>query len=380
LLDRQKELVEEAIPHAEEVSQQVLAELGQKEESLESQLRRLEAATRDSMAEKANVDALTLRLQALLDDYRQYQDAKKVEAREGDPPLKTATGICPTCNQEIKDSLLRQELAAVPMSIDDNMVFIRDQIDTFRRMLTDAKEVSDAKQKQVDALRRRIGEINDRVRALKRTLHSDGNAPSIAAVQEQVQIEHRAQGLSELEAQFAEYSDRFAELSKEWTEVLSKLKSLVNVGLSENDEVKLQVWQSSFVTQLRDYGFGSMPIDQLSLSRDSYKPSRLGYEVGLTSASDAIRMIWAYLIGMMATSRRFPTNHLGLLVFDEPRQQGTKLLSFDALLKSAAAISGKTQQIVFVTSEEKEKLETSLAGIECNLIRSEGRILRSVTS
>ena len=75
------------------------------------------------------------------------------------------------------------------------------------------------------------------------------------------------------------------------------------------------------VSQLESYNFSSFLIEQLSISRESYRPTRDGYDVGLTSASDTIRMIWAYLLAMLEVDRKVQTSHLGFLIFDEPRQQ-----------------------------------------------------------
>lgn len=44
-------------------------------------------------------------------------------------------------------------------------------------------------------------------------------------------------------------------------------------------------------------------------------------DLGITSASDAIRVVWAYLLGMLEVARVKDTNHPEFLVFDEPKQQ-----------------------------------------------------------
>ncbi len=57
----------------------------------------------------------------------------------------------------------------------------------------------------------------------------------------------------------------------------------------------------------------------------------------ITSASDAIRAVWAYLIAMMDIGRSHSTNHLGMLVFDEPKQQMVAGVSFEALMSGMAS-------------------------------------------
>ncbi|WP_332768630.1 hypothetical protein [Phenylobacterium sp.] len=49
-----------------------------------------------------------------------------------------------------------------------------------------------------------------------------------------------------------------------------------------------------------------------------------GYEIGFeTSASDAIRLKWAYQLGLLELGHQHPTHHPGMLLLDEPRQQSS---------------------------------------------------------
>lgn len=378
LQTRLKEIDEKEIPRAEQVAQWAIEDLQGTEEELSRLTTRLETGTRDLMAERAHRDSVFKRLQALAEDYRKYQDAKKVEDRGGNVPIELASGNCPTCHQPIKDVLLEQEHASPPMSIQENILFIRDQMATFRDMHEDASGVVEAKERQLDAIRRKISDVNSTVRSLKHTLHSGGEVPSAAAIQERLLLEQSAVALQEVSDKFVEFNAAFENLADEWAEIQSRLKSLANIGLTDMDEKKIAYLESMFVQQLDQYQFSSFPIDQMSISRESYRPARNNLDVGLTSASDTIRIIWAYLIGLLETDRKFQTNHLGMLVFDEPRQQGTKKLSFDALLQRASKCAASKQQVIVATSEDKETLDTILKDISCNYLQFPGKMLTPI--
>lgn len=375
LRGRLDELVGEEIPKAEEVSQQVIDQLRDAEEKLATQTERLHAASKDLMAERAHLESVHKRLHALFEDMRQYQEWKKIQDRGGEIVLETAHGICPYCHQAIKDTLLDQNVAASPMSLEQNMEFIRDQIATFRDMWNDAKEVVEAKEKQVSAISRKIEETNEQIRALRRTLTTDGRLPSIAAVQEHLVVEQRMKRFLHLHDAALEILQNFAARAKHWATLQSDLSNLAELGLSQKDELKLRHLQESLVQQLQTYGFQSFPVKQIGIGRDTYRPCRGDYDIGLTSASDTIRTIWAYLIGMLEVSHAFHTHHLGLLVFDEPRQQGAEKLSFDELLHRAAQSKKAGQQVIFATSEDQETLEGIINDIDCNYRHFDGRIL-----
>jgi hypothetical protein len=134
---------------------------------------------------------------------------------------------------------------------------------------------------------------------------------------------------------------------------------------SEQDEGKLQALQASFVSQLDQYGFSSIkPASLLRISRETYRPTYEGFDLGFNlSASDMIRTIWAYLYGLMEVARISSTNHVGLLLLDEPRQQQADKVSFAEFAKRAAAAPAG-QQVLFMTSEDPQTLAAMLQGVD----------------
>ena len=69
------------------------------------------------------------------------------------------------------------------------------------------------------------------------------------------------------------------------------------------------------------------------------------------------------------------TNHIGFIVFDEPKQQSAADFSFAALLKRAATSKANGQQVIFSTSEKPERLDAMLDGLDCACIKFDGKML-----
>jgi hypothetical protein len=61
------------------------------------------------------------------DDLRKNKGALKVNKMGGDLPTETAKNICPTCEQDLKDSLLPSDIKQVPMRIEDNISYLDSQ-------------------------------------------------------------------------------------------------------------------------------------------------------------------------------------------------------------------------------------------------------------
>ena len=129
--------------------------------------------------------------------------------------------------------------------------------------------------------------------------------------------------------------------------------------MAEGDKEKIARFRELFSEQLTEYGFSSLPVSSVSLSPDSYRPSSLeGMDLQFDlSASDLIRSIWAYRLSFLELARDKETNHLGLLVIDQPGQQEMASESFSALLQRASRAGAYGQQILLATSEEQSVVQ-----------------------
>ena len=97
--------------------------------------------------------------------------------------------------------------------------------------------------------------------------------------------------------------------------------------------------------------FGTFPAKELTVSHGSYRPEKEGFEIGFElSASDSVRLKWAYQLGLWDVSHGSKTNHPGLVVFDEPRQQEAAEASVAGLLSEASGIANGYSQILIATS------------------------------
>jgi hypothetical protein len=84
--------------------------------------------------------------------------------------------------------------------------------------------------------------------------------------------------------------------------------------------------------QAASYGFSTFPPSELEISHESYRPQREGFEIGFEmSASDTIRLKWAYQLALLEVARTAETHHAGLVIFDEPQQQKTAKISFKVI-------------------------------------------------
>ena len=265
------------------------------------------------------------------------------------------------------------------MTVQENISFITGQLRTFESMQSDASRVLKAKEARLAVARKQAEELRSDIRELKKTLISDSRLPSAAAIRERLLLETRVTLLKTALNAYNDLMKRLASLSKEWFQIQTKLHEFEDRDVSEQDEAKIRELRASLISQLRQYGFGSFNPDLLTISPETYRPTREGFDLGVNlSASDTIRVMWAYLVGMLEIAMNQDTNHLGLLVFDEPRQQQTAKVSFAQFARRAASSGTADRQVIFFTSEEEDTLLSLLNGIQYSYHAFQGKLLKKL--
>jgi hypothetical protein len=175
-----------------------------------------------------------------------------------------------------------------------------------------------------------VNETNARLRALRADLVSPSHSPSVATLEERLRFQARLEMLDDVQQRFEQHKSVLRELAVRHTEPASARTAL-------SGGAKLARLTLLIREQVADYGFSTFSASEIELSPDNFRPQKEGFEIGFElSASDAIRLKWAYHLALMELSRTHATNHPGFIVFDEPRQQATREISFQRLLTRAA--------------------------------------------
>lgn len=364
---REIEALDKPFPSAEQAASGV-----------EQDLRRLDASLRQSLAvasglaeERTELEnrqtQVLIRLEALREDLQRHKDSQVLESFGSEHAHSLISDhLCPTCHQQLEDGA---DISSHAMTIAENIDFIQRQIATFEGTRTDIERVIEAIAVRQASLASQIHEYRNEIRAGRETLSSASSTPSVADISRRLTHEARITELSARDEELAVVRLSMSDLGQRWSKQRSMLDSLTDDGLSGQDKLKLDTLEASLRAQLRLYGFESLDPDEIDIDRSTYRPTHEGFDLGFDlSASDMIRVIWAYLFGMLDVGQKESGNHLGLLIFDEPRQQETARASYQALLANASTSGLGGAQIIFATSEPSQSLLTMLRDREFNLI------------
>lgn len=321
----------------------------------------LASAIEDSEQANKQRGSLELRIEALEEDLRKHKDALLLQRLGSSDSLETSYDNCPTCGQNLPDGF---EITDYPLTIEDNIAHLEKELGTFRSMALDAARAAEVSQARVHRLREELEDLRTAIRSQKDALISPNSLPDAAALADRMRLEAKVNALRAVRDAIESSIDELDSLAATWRRNRERLTALKGRELTASDETKIGSLRTSLASQLDAYGFRSLVPHSIDISKKTYRPVHEGFDLGFDlSASDMIRVIWAYLFSFMEVSREYQGNHPQVLIFDEPRQQEAARPSFQQLLSRAAMNGAAGSQIIFATSEEEEDLASMLAGL-----------------
>ena len=381
LRGRLAELKKVEVPSTGAAEPRIREELTQLEDQLAGHGRSVAALYGIFETETAEAESLQQRIDSINDDLRKYKDLRKVRNLGSSDQPEAATGHCPTCHQELADSLLDIGNNATPMTVDQNVSFYEEQIRLFTAVHKNAVHSIGVAERNLRAQRAEVMRLRERIRDIRETLVSASGSPSIEAISERLRLQYRIGREDTQQQVFDEYMAELAELASDWLNVQERRRKLPKGVLSERDTKKILDWQTSFQQQLTQYKMGSLDVRDVKLSLDTYEPEaeKINLKADV-SASDLIRLHWAYLLGLLEVGTQATGNYPGLLIFDEPQQQSVEENAFREMLRHA--LGEKNCQIIITTSHERESIGTYMKRIGVKHVTEFGtdRILQKLSS
>jgi len=378
-LDREVTNSEAANPSAQE------AELASEREALDVANVRLENVRQEFLLVQADSQALSQRIAILESDLVRNQDSAKLEKLGSKLGRAAADHVCPTCHQELSSELM-PTVSFAAMATEENISFIRSQL----ALCQSARSAASTQMRNLQSLYAAVsGDISQRqgrIRQLRASLVRPADSVSRVTIERIVSLQGRIDAVKLARENVDQSADNLRAIAKEYSDVAGELRLVRSQDISPKDQAKLDTFVSDLRADLNSYGFKSFSVGEIELSSDNFRPivsrredggiieRELGFEM---SASDSIRMKWAYYLALLSTTRDKGGNHAGLLVFDEPGQQAMETESLRTfLLHCARSISNDRQIVVAATTEKVSDYAAELKELGANVIEFSGFVLQ----
>lgn len=312
-------------------------------------------------------------------DLYKNKGALKIQKLGGNIGSSIANCKCPTCNQEIKDSLLPSDVKEIPMRLEENIEYLESQKKMINAYIEGQSKVLDYKKRQLSQLNYDISSIRSDIRNMELELIKDPRQLSEIEIVKKVELNKKIEFFKRKKEEFDDIKYKICNDFKEkYTYYLKNEKDSSKEPLSEKDKQKLRVLCSRFKSLLQEFGYSSKSTNSISISDETYLPIIDGYDIRYdSSASDFVRCIWAYSIALMETSKEVNGNHPNMLIFDEPKQQDAAIEDFKLFICNLAQYTDE-QIIVFASFEDNDQTFKEITnGLKFNYKYIKGKMIQA---
>lgn len=279
---------------------------------------------------------------------------------------------CPTCTQEVTTNLISTKKIKIPqLTLEENTNFLRSQKKIIESSIDSLNETVKEKEALLIYFKNSLRQKEVLIKSLSKDLIADDRAFSESEVVKKLQLEREVESLLLLKESISDLKTELEALANKYHNNNVRIE---NLGESEKeDETKLGDFETQYKSYLFNFGYDSNEKYQISINRKEpfkYLPVYINRREGVflpqsirinSSASDFVRNIWAYTLGLLKNG----INHPGIIMFDEPGQHRTNLSSLKELFKVSSEIKEK-QTIIFTSidkplhNEENEKIDLDI--------------------
>jgi hypothetical protein len=342
----------------------VIELLDEETKKLESSISQYEELSSNDRLRKASLTELRELMLEAESDLKKNKTTLKLHELGAALELVASKDECPTCGSPV--TTLTAPLEGVkPMDLESNVEYLEAQIRMLRRQVSGLAAELEHSGITLRQLENVISEQRAYVISIRRSV-SQSDAVLEAAVRKQVTLEREIREYQSTESRLTAFLDVATELVKNLTTAEAIRKTFPRDLYSQKDWAKIQLLEKNFRANAQSFDYTSAPIEEIKINPDTLMPALgdltlrqvLKKDVqSESSASDFVRLIWAYLIAIYQTSnhRDYPGNHPGVLLFDEPGQHSMSQDSQKALMQIMSG-QKQLQSIVAASFDESDAL------------------------
>lgn len=312
------------------------------------------------------------RIHDVQDSLRKYKDLQRLEEIGSQENFSIVQKQCPTCHRKMPETLLTElgDSDSKVLGLSDNIKYLEKQLDAYNALAKGEELKLEKKENLLRESRSELTKTRALIRSIKDSLIDSTSVPSRSDIKKELLLEGEISSLEKALRSEEEIKGNMEEALLSWGIAEKALSALPFNGLSANDRRKLSSLKNSFVNSLEAFGYSSSDLKDFEISERSFKPALNEVDINSeASASDNIRVIWSYLYSMLTldSASGQETNHLGLLILDEPRQQEAKNESFQEFIVKSSEVKKIGKQIIIGTSEDYNNLQSAISGLDVEL-------------
>jgi hypothetical protein len=320
------------------------SQISEKEMDINEAISKREAA-------QLRYNKLNQNIEIIQQDLQDNKELKKLKNLGSEQGLKSFNDICPTCGQNLQDSLLKSEAF---MNIDENIQHLESQEEILDFAMKAQKGNLELVDTEISMTKNNLNDLRRLASVIKSDLVKVKNDYSETDVYEKIQLTNEKEKIELVEVKIFEKINHFKNLTRRWDIYLEGKETLPKDYFTSGDKQRIADLRKIFVELLKNLGYSStIDLSEVSISKETYLPEVKGFDMRFdSSASDNIRGIWAFTIALLGVSSLHNGNHQKILIYDEPKQQNIVDRDFKIFLEKIIELSDNAQIIIGQTVKD----------------------------
>lgn len=351
-------------------------QLVDKEGTLTKQLNDIKAGT-TLLSENLREDQRSLKIiESDISNNNDIKILKNLHLDNLDVPL-ISEEHCPTCNQKVEDSISLNYINTNSdiMSVEENIKHLNAQKNLLEFTIKGIKHELKERLNQTKNYEKELRQLRAFIRYLKKDLFLIENQISYSTTKQIVLLDADIETLEAMLFSLPDIKSQFINIHNQWKPLYDELNNLERETVIDEKSIqeKVKAFSGVFNRYFQSFGQHSLGRDTyIAISKDDLLPTINGFDLKSNlSASDMVRSVWAYIISLFQISKVYSTNHLDLIVMDEPGQHSIIEKDIRILLESLSKDKdGKPNQSIVALTAEREEFITFIedSGLAANII------------
>ena len=223
----------------------------------------IEVVRNEYGAQALDERALEARVQSLEADLKRNQDAQKLQRLGSELGRAAVEHVCPTCHQSVSSELL-PAVESVGMGLEENILFVKSQIELYEFALGSARERLQDVAARVRGTERDLRDKQQQLRSLRQELVRPSSSLSRASIEEIVRLQAFLDRLRSVDDLAMSLADELKEIAVGWASATDDLRRLPSDELTVFDKQKVDELERAVRRHLDRYGFRSFQSAEIS--------------------------------------------------------------------------------------------------------------------
>lgn len=331
-------------------SSEEVNKLEEKIEDIQNKLIIYQRLSRESQEKiydlKSQKESISIKQSKISMEIKNFKDIEKLNKLGSEQGIKIDS--CPYCNNKLSETLYSSSIQV--MSIKENLKYLDEKEKILSLAFSITVQELNAEEEKLKLFQEKIKILFEELNILNKDL------PKISLQKDLFYLE------SSIEEEIKLLQEAKIELKKQFIKIDNIIYDIINIdselnllpkdNFTNDDKERLFKFEKSIIKNIKLFEITTNNFKQIKLSYDTYFPTIENFNIKLhISASDFIRLEWAYYISLVENSI-FKNN---ILIFDEPAQQNIDIKSIKQLFEILKNIENTQSIISYAVSKENQK-------------------------